>query len=122
MLEKFKTLLGNDGFFYGFLLILIAVVSFGLGKLSERQFEPEIGPASVIFTDNTAGESDDVTGTVVPETVLEGQFVGSVNGTKYHFPWCPGASQMKEENKVWFATKEEAEAAGYTPAANCKGL
>ncbi len=29
---------------------------------------------------------------------------------------------MSPENKIWFTTKEEAEAAGFTPAANCKGL
>jgi methylphosphotriester-DNA--protein-cysteine methyltransferase len=56
------------------------------------------------------------------EMVPEGGYVASKNGTKYHLPWCGSAKQIKEENKVWFATKEEAEAAGYTPAANCKGI
>ncbi|MDB9944483.1 hypothetical protein OAD26_00590, partial [bacterium] len=48
--------------------------------------------------------------------------VGSINGTKYHLPWCPGAQQMKEENKIVFETQEQAREAGYTPAGNCKGL
>ena len=28
----------------------------------------------------------------------------------------------KGANRIWFATKDEAEKAGYEPAANCKGL
>ena len=55
-------------------------------------------------------------------SATEGAYVASKNGTKYHLPWCGSAKQIKEENKVWFTTKEEAEAAGYTPASNCKGI
>jgi hypothetical protein len=51
-----------------------------------------------------------------------GNLVASKNGTKYHFLWCPGASTIKEENKIYFTSKEEAEKAGYKPAVNCKGL
>lgn len=51
-----------------------------------------------------------------------GQLVGSKNGTKYHYPWCSGAERIKEENKIWFQSAEEAKRAGYTPAANCPGL
>ncbi|MBI5005006.1 MAG: hypothetical protein HZC03_00115, partial [Candidatus Lloydbacteria bacterium] len=53
---------------------------------------------------------------------LGGNFVASKNGTTYHFPWCSGAIRIKEENKVWFATKEAADRAGSHPAGNCTGL
>ncbi|HED38129.1 MAG TPA: hypothetical protein ENI76_07790 [Ignavibacteria bacterium] len=49
-------------------------------------------------------------------------YVGSINGSKYHYPWCSGAQRIKESNKIQFSSKEEAIKAGYTPAANCKGL
>lgn len=52
----------------------------------------------------------------------EKTYVASKNGARYHYPWCSGAQNIKEENKLWFATKEAAEAAGYTPAQNCDGL
>lgn len=58
-------------------------------------------------------------GTATAET---GTYVASKSGEKYHLPTCSGAKAMKESNKIWFTTKEEAEAAGYTPAANCKGI
>ena len=52
----------------------------------------------------------------------QGKFVASKSGSAYHYPWCPSALKIKEENKVWFETREEAEAKGYKPAANCPGL
>ena len=60
----------------------------------------------------------------VPTPVMNagGQYVASKNGERYYLPWCGGVSRINEENKVWFASKAEAEAAGYTPAANCKGI
>jgi methylphosphotriester-DNA--protein-cysteine methyltransferase len=34
--------------------------------------------------------------------------------------WCSSANRIKEENKVFFLTKEAAQAAGYTLAGNCQ--
>jgi len=51
-----------------------------------------------------------------------GLLVGSKKGVKYHFPWCSGAQRIKEENKVWFSSKKDAELGGYSPAGNCPGL
>lgn len=48
-----------------------------------------------------------------------GGVVASKNGSKYHFPWCPGAGQIKEENKVWYADEEAAVRAGLEKAKNC---
>jgi|GEM_PF-673866 len=45
-------------------------------------------------------------------------YVGSINSDKYHHRDCAAANQIKEENKVWFATPQDAEAAGYT-ASKC---
>jgi methylphosphotriester-DNA--protein-cysteine methyltransferase len=55
-------------------------------------------------------------------SVTERGYVASKNGTKYHLPWCSGAQRIKDENKVWFKTKEDAEKAGFMPASNCKGI
>jgi methylphosphotriester-DNA--protein-cysteine methyltransferase len=51
-----------------------------------------------------------------------GAYVASRTGTKYYLPTCGTAKRIKDENKVWFATKADAEKAGYEPATNCKGL
>lgn len=51
-----------------------------------------------------------------------GAYLASKNGTTFHLPWCSGAKKIKEANRVWFASKEDAIAHGYKPAANCKGI
>jgi hypothetical protein len=43
----------------------------------------------------------------------------SSTSKKYHHPWCAGAKQIKEANRLWFASPAEAQAAGYTLAGNC---
>lgn len=43
----------------------------------------------------------------------------SSDSKKYHHAWCPGATQIKEANRVWFPTADDAKAAGYTLAGNC---
>ena len=112
-------------------IILIAVISFGLGRLSKiRENETPLiieNPGVVLRGENAdlspkqvLDKSNSQNGT----SALSAQksFVASKNGKKYHYTWCASASSIKEENKVLFSTKEEAQAAGYEPATNCKGL
>lgn len=95
-------------------IILVALISFGLGRLSK------IGESRVPITIenlSTTTQTEKIT-----DNKTTGNFVASKNGTKYHYPWCAGAQSIKEENKIWFSTAEEAQKAGYEPASNCKGL
>lgn len=103
-------------------VILVAVASFGLGRLSMRLEEK--GEFQMLYPgaiQGNAGETVRV-GLVQGVAAQGGGYVASKNGSKYHLPWCAGAQAIKEENKVWFESKEAAEAAGYAPAGNCKGL
>jgi hypothetical protein len=54
------------------------------------------------------------------ETLAAGAIIGNKNSKKYHLPGCPGYTQTLEKNRVYFKSAEEAEAAGYTKAGNCK--
>jgi len=112
------------------LVILVGVASFGLGRLSVTDGK---GTVEVLPPLSTPSEALGAQQTSVPTTsalsasvgsatTAAGKFVASKSGTKYHYPWCSGAKRIKDENKVWFNTVEEARAAGYTPAANCPGL
>lgn len=40
-------------------------------------------------------------------------FVASANGTKYYVPDCAEVRRIKEENKIWFDSEEEAKESGY---------
>lgn len=123
-IEKIKRLLTGD-LFLVLLIVLVGFGAFGLGRLSVEQAGRV--PLEIRYPERFGASAVDSVSD--PETLKNtsinasnGGFVASVNGTKYHYPWCPGAKQIKESNKITFATREEAEAAGYTPAVNCKGL
>lgn len=47
-------------------------------------------------------------------------FVASINGSAYYPVNCKAAEKIKEENKIWFGSAEEAETQGYKPAQNCR--
>ncbi|MFA6297102.1 MAG: hypothetical protein WC629_00910 [Candidatus Paceibacterota bacterium] len=49
-----------------------------------------------------------------------GKYVASKNGSKYFPEGCNGSKSIKEGNKIYFNTPEEAQKAGYELAKNCK--
>lgn len=106
--------MGSDVYIV-FLIILIGFAGFGLGRLSI--LEENRTPVRVVYPQ---GEYEQLASTVISQE--EGMLVASKGGSKYHYPWCSSALRIKESNKIWFTSKEEAEKAGYTPALNCKGL
>ena len=48
------------------------------------------------------------------------QYIGNKNSLYFHYSDCDGAANMKEKNKVFFDTREEAVADGYTPCPGCQ--
>ena len=102
-------------------IILVALISFGIGRLTAPKSEPiqikNLEKASVEQLQIPAAEEQES-----GDIDYEGKVVGSVKSDKYHLPECPGAKQISEQNKVWFDSIEEAERAGYQPAGNCPGL
>ena len=112
----------NDLYIAG-VIFLVGMAGFGLGRLSMlwpqkesiRIQEPQNFSNTPALVNNFADKSESA---VKPK----GKYVASKSGTSYHYPWCTGALKIKEENKIWFQTKEEAEGKGYKPAGNCEGL
>jgi len=95
-------------------VITLLLVSFGLGRLSVVQNTPP----EAIFIE---GLSNAPVHTSDKEVAQYG-IVASQKGSKYHLLSCPGAKQIKEENKIYFANEEDARKAGYEAAGNCPGL
>jgi len=119
--QKCKLGLLDDRLFSALLVLFVGVASFGLGRVSvpQNMLHTEVKTDTVVqemVVENVNTEA------AVSASLEEGQYVASKNGARYHLPWCGSAKNIKEENKVWFDTKEAAEAAGYTPAQNCEGL
>lgn len=111
-------------------LLLVAAASFGLGRLSVAV--PAEGNTGVLVcknglplaTEAVTGQVAGVIGAIAGTEPAqdEGGYVASKNGSVYHLPWCSGAQRINDENKVYFGSKAAAEAAGYRPAKNCKGI
>jgi hypothetical protein len=101
-------------------IILIGLAGFGFGKLSA--LEKNSGEVVIKSADHTEVGVSMSAAALVARGENNGLLVASKTGQKYHFPWCVGALQISEKNKIWFNSYEEAQKAGYTPASNCKGL
>ncbi|MBI4117099.1 MAG: hypothetical protein HY451_00185 [Parcubacteria group bacterium] len=110
-----------------FLITLIAFLSFQLGRNSKQASQPiKIEKANIqeIFQPNAnvrinANDTNNTESRGAER--IDFRVVVSKKSTskKYHFLWCPGAKQIKEENKIYFNSEKEAVSAGYSLAGNC---
>jgi hypothetical protein len=108
--KKLKGLLEGELFIL-LILVLSSGISFSLGYLAAKD---TLKQSVVIDSSNVEG--------IAQIGDIEQNYVAAISGTKYYLPNCSGVSRIKEENKVWFSAKEDAELAGYGPAANCEGI
>lgn len=124
--QKLKSFVWSEQTYLALLLCLVGMLSFVLGRYSvnetTQQQNSKQNQAGIVFVDtptvlDTLGENRVGELETAPITVIASQ-----NGTKYHLPSCSGAKSIKEENKIYFNSIEEAKSAGYTPAGNCPAL
>ncbi|MGI6749297.1 MAG: Ada metal-binding domain-containing protein [Atribacter sp.] len=47
-------------------------------------------------------------------------YIGNKNSKKFHHYFCGSVGNMKEKNKVFFLSREDAIEAGYIPCKRCK--
>ncbi len=105
--------------FLGLVVVLVALLSFGLGKLSvgERN-QPVIIEANSQFPIlNLQTSSNENSKLKIDNLAQTASVYASSKGKKYYYPWCK--STVSEANKVTFASPNMAESAGYTLASNC---
>lgn len=116
-------------------VILIALISFGAGRLTVSQTnkepiiiqDPSTNSGNIYEPTSSIQQSlDDTLSGVIrsdvsddtQEGVNQGKFVGSLKSDKYHWPWCSSAKKIKTENQIWFESEIQAQAAGYKPGGN----
>ncbi|MBI2482340.1 MAG: hypothetical protein HYV76_02150 [Candidatus Vogelbacteria bacterium] len=114
--------------FHGALLLVVTLGAFGLGYFAG--LDKGRNPVKIVFPESVGVTSTPVIVTPVeitqPKVINNNPaptkqvVVASKQGSKYHYPHCPGAKQIKETNQVWFNSPAEAETAGYNLAANCQ--
>ncbi len=95
------------------IIFLVGIGSFEFGRLSSIGERGTISISKEVYTSSIQIPHPSSTITAQNNT---GAYVASKSGSLYYTPTCSGASRIKEENKVWFQTKEAAEARGYKTA------
>lgn len=111
------------------IVILTGLASFELGRLSKSdsssgikiEYPPEM--ANVISAANSPTATK-ATKTILPtlplNTTTEKNFFASNRGNKYYPVGCGAGNTIKQENRIYFATSDLAEAAGYELSSSCK--
>jgi hypothetical protein len=115
-------------YYLSFIIILVATLSFGIGRLSvtggntpiKIEYDKSLDVSVGGKTEGTASAITALEKSSSPsQAVTDTTVVASSKSTKYHFLHCPGAKQISEKNKITFSTTAAAETSGYTLAANC---
>jgi len=135
MKEKLKSLLADDAIYMALLVVGVGILAFILGRLSviptTQQNNITVNPLALcptmVCATNEGALSEPApapvavaSGVSAPVVVpVTAPYVASKSSTKYHHISCPGAKQIKEENKIYFNSPQQAQAAGYSKAANC---
>jgi hypothetical protein len=125
-MEKIKQFVESDkgkDILIVIIVILVGVGSFELGRLSN---ETNSTGVKVEYPDQNSEQPASVTSLVNPDqqlasaTTLENKnFFASSKGSKYYTVSCAAGKTIKQENRVYFNTGEEAETAGYTLSSSC---
>jgi len=105
------------------IVILVGLGSFGLGRLSKNspneglKIEYRDQGGNAIKAVNQAEFTPQIHEI---DTAINGKnFFASNRGTKYYSLGCSAGKTIKQENRIYFDTKEEAEKAGYTLSTSC---
>lgn len=112
------------------IIIFVGLSSFFLGKYSVLDSQSSESCVSIESPRNATSSEVRTEASTQKETLVrpadnqgsDGQVVASKNGKKYYFPWCSGVDRISAKNKVYFKSATEAQNAGLTISATCKGL
>lgn len=135
MRDKIKELFQQHGdrIFHAGELLMVAVIFFGLGALFVERIvyaKPPITvqeldkgyalavPSAVSYTAKTDEKTITASASsAASATAQKKEYVASRYGKTYYHAACD--NRIKEENKIFFRTKEDAEKAGLVPAKSC---
>jgi hypothetical protein len=117
------------------IVVLVGLGSFELGRLSKDNgsegvkidypSQNNVEEANVVSAVPDVGilQSRSPTSGTIPTSTTNSSsgknFFASSKGKKYYTTSCSAGKTIKQENRVYFTTGEEAEAAGYTLSSAC---
>lgn len=128
-MEKIKSLLESDkgkDILIVIIVILMGLGSFELGRLSKESNNsgikveyPKEGSQQDIKQQASAIFSQD--SSEIGVSNFSGKnFFASSRGSKYYSLGCSAGKTIKQENRIYFATGEDAQKAGYELSSSCQ--
>lgn len=118
------------------IVILVGVGSFELGRLSKGNdgsgVKVQYPSADLVQAENFGDQSASALSAVESaQSIASAQkinsptssaknFFASKRGKKYYPVGCSAGKSLKMENRIYFATREEAEKAGYELSSSCR--
>ncbi|MFA6096331.1 MAG: Ada metal-binding domain-containing protein [Candidatus Paceibacterota bacterium] len=108
------------GFFSGYYYLLDRIGERGVSVEEPSADCEDLFNAGIVQNATAvSGESVKPDSTVTSSQNKVKAYVASKNSKIFHVPSCSSALKIKEENKVWFSSKEEAEGGGFSPHSAC---
>ena len=104
------------------IVILVGLASFELGRLSKNtssgvKIEYLNQEANII---SSVESSNLLQKTAKEKTSIGKNFFASSRGSKYYPVGCEAGKTIKQENRIYFTTREGAEGAGYELSSSCR--
>jgi len=121
-MEKIKQFVESDkgkDILIVIIVILVGLGCFELGRLSKENSNSGIkilnqGASAILSAQAGLSENSLPVNSSIGKT-----FFASSKGSKYYTISCSAGKTIKKENRVYFATGEEAQAAGYKLSSSC---
>ncbi len=110
------------------IVILVGLGSFELGRLSKEtgssgvkiEYPNQDLQQSINRPANIISATESTNTKITQNSNSTGKtFFASNRGSKYYTISCSAGKTIKQENRVYFATREEAQRAGYTLSSSC---
>jgi hypothetical protein len=111
------------------IVILVGLGSFELGRLFKEnsssgvkiEYPNQAGDqgASAILSENSLQTTTKISSTIIQSSAGK-NFFASSRGSKYYTISCSAGKTIKQENRVYFTTGEEAQQAGYALSSSCQ--
>ncbi|MBU0998706.1 hypothetical protein KKG24_00135 [Patescibacteria group bacterium] len=118
-MEKIKQFLENEkgkDLLTVIIVILVGLGSFELGRLSSK--ENSFSGIKIEYPDQ--GINQAASPIITQNSNSVGKiFFASSKGSKYYTISCSAGKTIKQENRIYFTTGEEAQAAGYSLSSSC---
>lgn len=121
MMDRSGNMVGSKTFFVEG-MAAGAVITGSIPVSSTDDLGAEFGVTNDVFAAPTPTPTPEPTPTPVatPAPVQSvGQFVGSTESDKYHYPTCRHAKKISDANEIWFTSAADAQSHGYTACKVC---